>query len=162
MLCCIYKIISIPKENFMGQNRKHLKISSIIVLILTGLTFLRVAGKFLFSDSGIAMLPDGSSVILKLIVRFILVAVTLVYLLPQTYVGVRGLHIAKAPAKTKGHIVWAWILLVIAILGLIEPVTMIVQNASLSGNALALFQGLLSIAIYVYYIKCATAVKKEN
>ena len=144
----------------MEQKRKNLKVVSAIVLVFTGLTFLRTAVGYLFTDQGIAILPDGSSVILQLIVRLIMVAVTLVFVLPQIYVGVKGLRIAKNPAPAKAHVVWAWILLIVTVLGLIEPVTAIVQRASLSGNAYALFSGLLSVAVYIVYIRCAKAVAK--
>ena len=144
----------------MEQKRKNLKVVSAIVLVFTGLTFLRTAVGYLFTDQGIAILPDGSSVILQLIVRLIMVAVTLVFVLPQIYMGVKGLRIAKNPAPAKAHVVWAWILLIVTVLGLIEPVTAIVQRASLSGNAYALFSGLLSVAVYIVYIRCAKAVAK--
>ena len=144
----------------MEQKRKNLKVVSAIVLVFTGLTFLRTAVGYLFTDQGVAILPDGSSVILQLIVRLIMVAVTLVFMLPQIYVGVKGLRIAKNPAPAKAHVVWAWILLIVTVLGLIEPVTTIVQRASLSGNAYALFSGLLSAVVYIVYIRCAKAVAK--
>lgn len=144
----------------MEQKRKNLKVVSAIVLVFTGLTFLRTAAGYLFTDRGVAILPDGSSVILQLIVRLIMVAVTLVFVLPQIYVGVKGLRIAKNPAPAKAHVVWAWILLVIAILGLIEPVTAVLQPGGLAGNVVALIIGLLSIVIYFAYIRCARAVAK--
>ena len=144
----------------MEQKRKNLKVVSAIVLVFTGLTFLRTAVGYLFTDQGIAILPDGSSVILQLIVRLIMVAVTLVFVLPQIYVGVKGLRIAKNPAPAKAHVVWAWILLVIAILGLIEPVTAVLQPGGLAGNVVALIIGLISIVIYFAYIRCARAVAK--
>ena len=144
----------------MEQKRKNLKVVSAIVLVFTGLTFLRTAAGYLFTDQGVAILPDGSSVILQLIVRLIMAAVTLVYVLPQIYMGVKGLRIAKNPAPAKAHVVWAWILLVIAILGLIEPVTAVLQPGGLAGNVVALIIGLLSIVIYFAYIRCARAVAK--
>ena len=144
----------------MEQKRKNLKVVSAIVLVFTGLTFLRTAVEYLFADQGIAILPDGSSAILQLIVRLIMVAIALVFVLPQIYMGVKGLRIAKNPAPAKAHVVWAWILLVIAILGLIEPVTAALQPGGLAGNVGALIQGLLSIVIYFAYIRCARAVAK--
>ena len=144
----------------MEQKRKNLKVVSAIVLVFTGLTFLRTAVGYLFTDQGIAILPDGSSVILQLIVRLIMVAVTLVFMLPQIYVGVKGLRIAKNPAPAKAHVVWAWILLIVTVLGLIEPVTAVLQPGGLAGNVVALIIGLLSIVIYFAYIRCARAVAK--
>lgn len=144
----------------MEQKRKHLKAVSVILLAFTGLTFLRTAAEYLFADQGIAILPDGSSAILQLIVRLIMVAIALVFVLPQIYMGVKGLRIAKNPAPAKAHVVWAWILLVLAILGLIEPITAALQPGGLAGNVGALIQGLLSIVIYFAYIRCARAVAK--
>ena len=144
----------------MEQKRKHLKVASVIVLAFTGLTFLRTAVEYLFTDQGIAILPDGSSAMLQLIVRLIMVAIALVFVLPQIYIGVKGLRIAKNPAPAKAHVVWAWILLVFAILSLIEPITAALQPGGLAGNVEALINGLLSIVLYIVYIRCARAVAK--
>ena len=145
----------------MEQNRKHLKIASTIVLLFTAMSFLRVAIEFLFTEQGTAILPDGSSAILKLIVRIVLVAVSLVLLLPQIYVGVKGLRIAKNPTTAKGHIVWAYILLGSALLTLIKAVFTVVQNGSLSGYVFALVNGSISAAIYCYYIASAMRWRKQ-
>ena len=146
----------------MEQKRKHLKVASVIVLAFTGLTFLCTAVEYLFTDQGIAVLPDGSSVILQLIVRMIMVAFTLVFMLPQIYIGVKGLRIAKKPAPAKAHVVWAWILLVFSILSLIEPVAAAVQPGGLAGNVEALINGLISIVLYIVYVRCARAVAKAH
>ena len=146
----------------MEQHQKHLKISSILLLLFTAARFLRVTTQYLFTDSGTAMLPDWSSEGLILATRIILVVVTLIVILPQTYVGVRGLRIAKKPTTTKGHIIWAYILVILSVLGLLETVSTIVQKGSLSGSAFALINGLLFVAIYFYYIISATAVAKNH
>ena len=56
----------------MKQARKHLAISSILVLLFTVFTFLRVGGDFLFSDQGTAILPDGYSETVEQVTRIIL------------------------------------------------------------------------------------------
>ena len=146
----------------MEQNRKHLKISSVIVLVLAAVTFLRVAGEFLFGDWGTTTLPDGLSESLVLAARIVLAVITFALLAPQIYMGIKGLRIAKNPVSTKGHIVWAAILFVLAILSLIDPATALVQNINLLDNAVALISGVLSSASYFYYLWFANAVAKEN
>ena len=85
---------------------------------------------------------------------------TLVLLLPQVYVGLRGLRIAKNPVPAKGHIIWATILLVLTALGLIEPAAAMVKGA-FSENFSTVARILLEVAIYYDYIKSAKAVAKQ-
>lgn len=144
----------------MENNRNHLKIASAIILLFTALNFLRTAGGFVIGN--LAMLPDDTSKRVVFFVRILLVVVTFVFMLPQLYVGVRGLRIAKNPCATKGHIVWAWILLVLAVIGLFENIASLVQQGALLSKCYSLILVLLSIASYLYYIVFAQAIAKEK
>ena len=146
----------------MMQSRNHLKISSAILLLLTAVGFLRTAIVLFFTDPNVVdTVLDGFSQTLLLVVKIFLWVFLLVAILPQIYVGVKGLRIAKTSDTAKGHIVWAYILLVFTVLSWIEPiVTIIRQDASLTDYTP--IYGLLLIATLFYYIKSATAVAKEN
>ena len=146
----------------MENNRKHLKISSAIILSLAVLTFLRIVGELLFDDLVASILPDGSSMLIVLFANILFAIIAFVFLLPQIYIGVKGLRIAKNPCAAKGHIVWAWILFILTVLGQIENTIALVQQSALISKAHSVILGLLSVASYVYYIWFANAVAKAN
>ena len=95
-----------------------------------------------------------------MITKIILFVVSLVLLLPQIYIGVKGMRIAKNPNSSKGHIIWAIILLVIAVLNLIDPIVGLINNGGVYDNLTTLSSVVLEIAIYYDYIKYAGAVAK--
>ena len=84
----------------------------------------------------------------------------MLFLLPQIYVGVKGVRMAKNPNGSKGHIIWTCILFAFAVVNLISPLVGLVQGTG-SDNFGRVFSYLLEIAIYYDYIKYATAVSKE-
>lgn len=158
MILYIHSIIIIPKERIMKEHRKHLKISSAIILILAVISFVRLAIDFLFIDEKPAILPDGSGEGVILITRIILVAISLIFLLPEIYVGVKGLRIASKPQPAKAHIIWAVVLIFFAVWGLIDPIAAIIQHGTILENAYAICSGIVSVAAYAVYIKSARAI----
>ena len=82
-------------------------------------------------------------------------------LLPQLYIGIKGLKIAKRPDSSKGHIIWGVILVVFAACGLISPLVAFLQG---DGEAFANASEFLSIAVDVTvlagYVKNAIDVRK--
>ena len=147
-------------EKTMEQARKNLKISSIVVLVFAGVYLVQIVAELLYGKLNHATIPEGAPENLLLITKIILFAVSLLFLLPQVYVGVRGLRIAKNPTPSKGHIVWAVILLVLAALGLIEPVARMISRGGAYDNVTTLFSLLLEVTIYLEYINYARAVRK--
>ena len=146
------------KENNM-KTRKHLKISSIVVLVMAAMSLLNLVSELAFGELNNVQGADGSMV---LITKIVLLAVSLVLLFPQIYVGLKGLKMAKNPDSSKGHIVWATIILAIAILNLIDPILGFLNKQDITVTLGALFSVLLEIAIYFDYIKYAKAVAKET
>jgi hypothetical protein len=90
-----------------------------------------------------------------------LFVISLILLIPQIYVGVRGIKIAKAPEAKKGHIVWAVILLVFSVFGIFSPISNIMANVSVLDNMIALCDQLLDVIVYCMYIKYSTQVLKS-
>ena len=146
----------------MEQTRKHLKLSAIVVLVFAGLSLVQIISELLFGDINSAEIPEASPENVLLITKIILLVVSFVLLLPQIYVGIKGLKVAKNPDNSKGHIVWACILLVLSVIDLIEPITGFFSQGFVYENITAFFSVLLEITIYYDFIKYARAVLKGN
>ena len=144
----------------MEQAKKHLKISSMLVLLFVGISLLEIATELMFGDINSAPIPDGAPDNILLITKTFVMVVALVLMLPKIYVGIKGLKIAKYPNTSKGHIIWAVIIFVFTLLGLVEPAMAILKQDSV--NMSALLGVLLELAIYYDYIKYAKLVAKMS
>ncbi len=144
----------------MEKTKKHLQVSSIVILIFSALALLRTVPAFLFGDLSNTPLPEGAPKVVLLVGRIVLALVTLAFLAPQFYVGVKGLRMAKAPNASKAHIVWAVILLVFGILSLLDPVLSIVALEKVAYNVGVLTSTLIEVIVYFFYIKSAGALRK--
>ena len=148
----------------MGQSRKNLKNSSIIVLALAGLSLLNILFELFFGEFGgelnNASVPEGAPENVVLIARMFILVVSVLMLLPQVYIGIKGLKIAKIPNSSKGHIVWGIILVVFTATDLIIPLVSFLQG---NGDAFANVAEFLSIAVDVAvlsgYVKFAMEVR---
>lgn len=144
----------------MEQARKRLKTSSIVVLILGGLTLLNILLEVFFGNLNDAVSPEGASATILLIVKILVLAVSLVLFLPQLYIGIKGLKMAKAPDSSKGHIVWGIILIVLGFVGLISPLTALIQgNGDALGNTSELLSIVVDITVLIEYVSAARAVR---
>lgn len=147
----------------MEHARKNLKNYSVIVLALAVLSLLNILFELFFGEfsgelSGAASaegVPDNILLITKIFVS----VVSFLLLLPQAYVGIKGIKIAKNPDKSRGHIVWGIILIVFTGIGLLTPFFALIEG---SGDAFGNTAELCSIAVDVYvmfeYVKYAKAV----
>ena len=147
---------------YMKNNRKHLKYSSLAILALAGFSLINIVSELLFGELNNAQIPDGSPDNILLITKVILTAVSFLCLLPQVYVGIKGLKVAKNPDSSKGHIIWGTILLVIAIAGLISPAVAIIKQDAVFENASELLSIAIEVAFLFDYVKYSIAVAKAN
>ena len=145
----------------MEQTRKHLKLSSIIVLVLAGFSMLEVVTELLFGELGKVAIPEGSPENILLITRIFLFSFALLLALPSIYIGIKGLRIAQKPNSSKGHIVWGIILLVFASLSLISPVIDFINSGFQYQNISMFFSIALEVTVFFDYVRCAIAVRKE-
>lgn len=148
----------------MEHNRKNLKTYSIIVLALAGLSLLNILFELFFGELNgelnSAAIPEGAPGNVVLIAKIFILVVSLLLLLPQAYIGIKGLKIAKKPTSSKGHIIWGIILIVFTAAGLISPLVALAQG---NGEAFGNISELCSIAVDVFvlfeYVKYAKAVQ---
>ena len=147
----------------MEKTIKNLKITSICVLILAGLSLLQAITELFFGKIDTSNFPEGVTDEVLLAAKIILCVISVVLLLPQIFVGIKGIKIAKTPSTTaKAAIVWAVILLVLSALGLISAVTNLVQQANVFDNVLSAVSALADVVIFFEYIKCVKAITKAN
>ena len=143
----------------MEQARKHLKFSSLAILTLAGLSLINIVSELLVGELKI---PAGSPDGILLVTKIILTVVSLVCLLPQAYIGIKGLKVAKKADSSKAHIVWGIILLVCAITGMISPLVAVIKQDEVFENASALLSILIEVAFLYDYVKYARVVAKAN
>ena len=146
----------------MEKAKKHLKISSLVVLVFVAMSLMEIAAEIFLGDLGSAQIPAGAPDNILQITRTILLVFSVLLLLPKLYVGIKGLRIAKKPNDSKGHIILAIIIFAFSALCLIEPVMNVIKQGSIQDNASAIFGVLLELAIYYDYIMYARAVAKES
>ena len=145
----------------MEQSRKYLKLSSIAVLALALFSMLQLVSELLFGDINQAAIPEGAPDNILLITRIILFAVAFLLVLPNIYIGIKGMRIAKKPNASKAHIVWAIILLAFACLSIIEPVVTCVSDGMKYENISAVLSIAVEITVFFEYIKYAMDVRKN-
>lgn len=134
-------------------------------MALAGLSLHNILFELFFGDlSGElnnATIPEGAPGNVVLIAQIFILVVSVLMLLPQAYIGIKGLKIAKKPNSSKGHIVWGIILVVLTAAGLISPLVSFLQG---NGEAFANVAEFLSIAVDVAvlagYVKFAMNVRK--
>ena len=143
----------------MSISRNHLKEASFLVLLFTAFSFIRIIIQLFV---GFEADPTQVGVSHEIIVAtmIVMLVVGLILLLPQLYVGVKGMKIAKNPTSSKGHIVWAVILLVFSAFGIIATVSSIVEQVNVVDNVITLVNHALDVIVYCMYIKYANRVLK--
>lgn len=143
----------------MSISRNHLKEASFLVLLFTAFSFIRMIIQVFvgFEADPTQVGVSHEIIVVTMIVMFV---VGLILLLPQLYVGVKGMKIAKNPTSSKGHIVWAVILLVFSAFGIISTVTSIAEQLNVVDNVITLVDHALDVIVYCMYIKYANRVLK--
>ena len=144
----------------MNNSRSHLKEASFLVLLFTAFSFIRMIIQFFVVGFEVDPAQVGAShefIVAAMLVMFV---ISLILLLPQLYVGVKGMKIAKNPTSTKGHIVWAVILLVFSAFSIISTVSSIAEQINIVDNIITLFDHALDVIVYCMYINYATRVLK--
>ena len=132
---------------------------------MAGLSLLNTVFELFFGELDAAFksvpLPEGVTESIVLIAQIVILVIAVLVLLPQLYIGIKGLKMAKKPDSSKGHIIWGIILLVITAIGLIAPLRALIQG---DGRAFANVSEFLSIAVDVMilfeYVRLARAVRK--
>ena len=144
----------------MEKNKKNLKVMSILILALAVYSFARLVLSVFTIDFNPENLAEGVSSSLLLVGQIFVCVVGFILLLPQTYVGIKGIKVSNKPDSSKAHIVWAVILAVLSVIGIFSPVSELIQGVDVVGNVLAAVDMALDVIIYIEYINFANKVMK--
>ena len=143
----------------MENSKKQLKSWSILALILAGFSFANLLIQLCFVKFDKALFPTGSTEGLVFVAKIVIVVLAFLLLLPQLYIGIKGLKVAKNPDNSGAHIVWATILLVIAVLGMISPIGSLVKQEAIRANISELCSLVIEAVVFFEYIIMAKAVR---
>lgn len=142
----------------MEQSRKHLKISSIVVLAFTvGTIFSLIAGLIELNN---ATIPDGAPDNILAITKTVLMVISGILLLPQIYIGFKGLKVANNPDSSKFHIIVAIIVFIFTLMSLVSPAIALIEGSS--NESIGTLLGIaVEASVYFDYIMAARAVANE-
>lgn len=144
----------------MEQTRKNLKITSIGILIYSAFSLLSLVLEIFFGEINKAAIPADSPENILLITKIILLTFSVLLFLPELYIGIKGLKMAKDPDSSRAHIIWATIIFVLACIALISPLSSILSGGSVKSNLRSITSVAVDIALYGEYIRIAKAVSE--
>ena len=145
----------------MEKTRKNLKELSIVALIFVGLSLIRMIVDVCLNGFGeIKDLPEGVSESVGQVALVVVWVLGILFLIPQIYVGVKGIKQANNPTPGKAHIVWAFILAAMSVLSTISAMSKLSHGYS-TENLLTLIDVLLNVIIFVAYFYYARKVAAE-
>lgn len=142
----------------MNQAKKRLKFISECILILLAVSFVKSILEIFLTDVTIDDVSESLIITSKIIIGLLLTAIIFI---PQLYIGVRGLKIAKNPNSSKAHIVWAVIFAGFAILSIISAIVGMVNTGDIAKNIFGIVNGGIDLAMYSCYIVFAKQVFDE-
>ena len=145
----------------MEKSRKNLKTYSFLVLLFGAVSLIKAIVELCFVKIDMSQLPEGTTEETVLIAKIVILVLSVIVLLPQFYVGFKGLRIAKNPTASRTHIKWAIVLLVITALALVSPIVEIVKGNHIGLSVSTLCDLVLEGTIYFEYIRYARSVAKE-
>ena len=144
----------------MEQSKKFLKIYSYLILALAAFSIAQIVAELFFGKIDAAALtaeiPEG----ILTFTKYLVLSISFLLTLPSFYVAFKGLKVAKNPDSSKGHIVWATILIVFYIIALIDPAIDIIKKVDVFGNVSRFCSILVEAWIYYDFIRYAKAVAK--
>lgn len=144
----------------MEKNKKNLKILSILILALAVYSLIRIVLSVFLIDLNPEDLTDGASATHLLIGQIFVCVVSVILLIPQIFVGIKGIKVSNNPDSSKAHIVWAVILTVLSVIGILSPASELIKGVAVLDNLLAVADMALDAIIYIEYISYAKKLVK--
>ena len=144
----------------MDRTRRNLLAFSIFILGFAAYTLVSL-GLELFLGSGFenATIPEGAPENIIDIAKIFVAVVTLVMVLPQIYVGIKGICVARNPDSSGSHIFWAVVLFIFAIVGIVSAVFNLVSNGGAGDGFSMMIDGVIEAIFYLEFIIYARRVK---
>lgn len=140
----------------MDKNRKELKSFSIVILAFVALDLIKIIISLFVKGLPLPNeIPEGMSKDIVQITTIIIFVVSLIILIPQIYVGVKGLMIANGAKSGNAHIIWAIILVALSAIATISGIVDITKAFSFDAllNILSPAVDVVIFAFYYFYAK---------
>lgn len=137
----------------MEKAKNQLKVSSFVILFFVAVSLVNVVLQIFSGKLNVAGMND--------IAKIVAIVISVLLLLPEVYIGVKGLKMAKAPDSSKAHIVWAAILMAFMVIALIDPISALANAQNVLNNIASLAKIILEICIYVIFISSANTLRKS-
>ena len=145
----------------METSRKNLRLMSLLLLVLSAISLIRVIVSAAISGFKVEYLPEGVTEDVVKGVFIVIFGFSILLLIPQVYIAIKGLKVANNPDSSKGYIIWAKVLLVLSIIAVLSSVANIAQSTDKTTGFMELIDIGLDVVIYFMFIKYATAVYKS-
>ena len=143
------------------DKKKDLKVVSIVILALVGLSLIRmIVGACIDGIPQIQATEGLSKDIIK-IASTIAFALAFVLLLPQVYIGVKGIKIANGGAFGKAPFVWTIILAILAAVATVSAIVDMFKVFNFDTILLAVGCA-LDVALYACYYVCIRSIAKAK
>ena len=136
---------------------------SVFILILAVYTVINVVCEvFLGGMFDNVTIPDGAPENVVNIAQNFILVVTVLMILPQIYVGIKGIIVARKPNSSKGHIIWACVLLVFVLIGVVSELINIISSGAFEGRLFGLLDSALEAVFYFEFIMYARRVRSGH
>jgi hypothetical protein len=133
---------------------------SVVILLFAAISLVRMTISLFTVGFKVDPAQVGVSPKIAVATMIVIFVINLLLLLPQVYVGVKGIKIAKEPTYSKTPSVWAVILLVFAAFGVISAISNISKQVNVVDNIFVLADHAIDVALYFFYVKYLNKVLK--
>ena len=137
----------------MIKERKTLKEYSIVILVFAALSFARIIIDAITHGFGSqALNVEGVPENVAQIVAIIIFVMALLLLLPDVYVGVKGMKESNNPTGARAHIVWALILAILSLVGTVSSLGDMIKEFDFDKLLLVLDLAVDVVLFFAYYL----------
>ena len=137
----------------MDKHRKHLKEYSVLILIFTAISFARIViDACIYGFTGANLPITGIDPTLVKLVAIIFFIICIIFLLPDVYVGFKGMKEADKTTGAKAHIVWSLVLSILSLVATISAILSMFTGFDFGKLIEVLDTAVDTALFYVYYI----------
>lgn len=143
----------------MDKNKKTLKEYSIVILVFVAITLVRsIVSLCVKGLPQVEAIPEGMTKELVNIAAIISCVIGFIILIPQIYVGLKGLQIANgATVNGKAHLIWALILAVLAAISTISAISGLISAINFD-TIYNVIDPAIDVLLFVCYYICARKI----
>ena len=139
----------------MKKTKFNLKILSIASLVIAAFTLIKIVGELIFGEINTAVLPEGAPENLLLITKIFIASFSFILLLPQIYLGIKGLWAVNHPRSSRFHVIVAIVLFALTLVTIVSPITAIVKKENILYNVAGICSIIIQLFLYFEYARNA-------